>query len=94
MPHFPLNMSRYSVTNQNFPRHRLLEILNSEGFEPPIIVFVNQKKGADVLAKDLNRAKVCNFSLLFLRIEDMFVDVLVYLVVFNDASFRQESRTA
>lgn len=31
-------------------RKRLVEILN-QGIEPPIIIFVNQKKGADVLAK-------------------------------------------
>ena len=31
-------------------RKKLLEVL-SHGFEPPIIIFVNQKKGADVLAK-------------------------------------------
>ncbi|KAJ3552041.1 hypothetical protein NP233_g12964 [Leucocoprinus birnbaumii] len=35
---------------------RLLEILNSNQFAPPIIVFVNQKKTADMVAKDLSRA--------------------------------------
>lgn len=39
-------------------RSRLIEILNNGGFEPPMIVFVNQKKGADVLQKDLQRARV------------------------------------
>ena len=39
-------------------RSRLLEILNNGGFEPPMIVFVNQKKGADVLQKDLQRSRV------------------------------------
>ncbi|KAF5358278.1 hypothetical protein D9756_001646 [Leucocoprinus leucothites] len=34
---------------------RLLEILNSNQFAPPIIVFVNQKKTADMVAKDLSR---------------------------------------
>lgn len=38
-----------------FFRNRLLEILNSGAFEPPIIIFVNQKKGVDVLAKALNK---------------------------------------
>lgn len=42
-----------------FIRSRLLDILNNGGFEPPIIVFVNQKKAADMLQKDLQRAKVC-----------------------------------
>ena len=45
-------------------RQRLLEILNSGGFQSPIIVFVNQKKTADMVAKDLSRAGVR--TLLFL----------------------------
>ncbi|XP_014206061.1 probable ATP-dependent RNA helicase DDX23 [Copidosoma floridanum] len=35
-------------------RRKLMEIL-SRGVEPPIIIFVNQKKGADVLAKGLEK---------------------------------------
>ncbi|XP_076436582.1 putative ATP-dependent RNA helicase DDX23 [Babylonia areolata] len=35
-------------------RHKLVEVLNA-GVEPPIIIFVNQKKGADVLAKSLEK---------------------------------------
>ncbi|KDQ18111.1 hypothetical protein BOTBODRAFT_29433 [Botryobasidium botryosum FD-172 SS1] len=35
---------------------RVLEILNNEGYPAPIIVFVNQKKTADMVAKDLSRA--------------------------------------
>ncbi|CAL8325100.1 unnamed protein product [Merluccius merluccius] len=35
-------------------RKKLLEVLN-RGFEPPIIIFVNQKKGCDVLAKSLEK---------------------------------------
>ncbi|XP_056091284.1 probable ATP-dependent RNA helicase DDX23 [Rhinichthys klamathensis goyatoka] len=35
-------------------RKKLLEVLGS-GFEPPIIIFVNQKKGVDVLAKSLEK---------------------------------------
>ena len=35
-------------------RNKLIEILNG-GVEPPIIIFVNQKKGADVLAKGLEK---------------------------------------
>ncbi|XP_006458200.1 hypothetical protein AGABI2DRAFT_216556, partial [Agaricus bisporus var. bisporus H97] len=34
---------------------RILEILNSNQYSPPIIVFVNQKKTADMVAKDLSR---------------------------------------
>uniref|UniRef100_A0A674ERS2 RNA helicase n=1 Tax=Salmo trutta TaxID=8032 RepID=A0A674ERS2_SALTR len=35
-------------------RKRLLEVLAC-GFEPPIIIFINQKKGVDVLAKSLEK---------------------------------------
>lgn len=35
-------------------RKKLLEILNA-GIDPPIMIFVNQKKGADVLAKSLEK---------------------------------------
>ena len=34
-----------------------MNILN-EGIEPPLIIFVNQKKGADVLAKSLEKMGV------------------------------------
>ncbi|TIB12750.1 hypothetical protein E3P89_01537 [Wallemia ichthyophaga] len=36
---------------------RLLDVLNSDKYAPPIIVFVNQKKSADVLSKELNKAR-------------------------------------
>jgi ATP-dependent RNA helicase DDX23/PRP28 len=39
-------------------RQKLLEILNSGQYPSPIIVFVNQKKTADMVAKDLGRANV------------------------------------
>ncbi|KAI0983348.1 hypothetical protein GJ496_003453 [Pomphorhynchus laevis] len=35
-------------------RKKLLSILD-KGFDPPVIIFVNQKKGADVLAKSLEK---------------------------------------
>jgi hypothetical protein len=38
-------------------RNKLLELLQS-GFEAPIIIFVNQKKGADVLARGLEKLGV------------------------------------
>lgn len=41
-------------------RKKLLEVL-SQGFEPPIIIFVNQKKGCDVLAKSLEKMGVSHW---------------------------------
>lgn len=38
-------------------RKKLMEIL-SRGVEPPVIIFVNQKKGADVLARGLEKLGV------------------------------------
>ena len=38
------------MCKENDKRNKLIEILNA-GIDPPIILFVNQKKGADVLAK-------------------------------------------
>lgn len=43
----------YMVT-ESVKRKKLLEILE-RGVEPPVIIFVNQKKGADVLAKGLEK---------------------------------------
>lgn len=43
------------LPNEDKKRGRLLEVLN-QGHQPPIIVFVNQKKTADQLAKDISRA--------------------------------------
>lgn len=42
------------MMNENDKRKKLIEIL-SRGIEPPVIIFVNQKKGADVLAKGLEK---------------------------------------
>jgi len=42
-------------------RKKLMEIL-SRGVEPPVIIFVNQKKGADVLARGLEKLGVCNLN--------------------------------
>ena len=50
---------RKATTNlSSLIRQRLLEILNSGQYQAPIIVFVNQKKTADMVAKDLSRAGV------------------------------------
>jgi len=54
------------MMSENDKRKRLVEIL-SRKVEPPIIIFVNQKKGADVLAKGLEKLGVsinCFFYLL------------------------------
>ena len=40
------------LCKENDKRNKLISILNS-GIDPPIIIFVNQKKGADVLAKGM-----------------------------------------
>ncbi|XP_028135225.1 probable ATP-dependent RNA helicase DDX23 [Diabrotica virgifera virgifera] len=42
------------IVGENDKRKKLMEYL-SRGFEPPVIIFVNQKKGADVLAKGLEK---------------------------------------
>lgn len=42
------------MMGENDKRKKLMEIL-SRGVEPPVIIFVNQKKGADVLAKGLEK---------------------------------------
>ncbi|KIY62954.1 P-loop containing nucleoside triphosphate hydrolase protein [Cylindrobasidium torrendii FP15055 ss-10] len=44
------------VNGDEKKRLRLLELLNSGEYPSPIIVFVNQKKTADMVAKDLHRA--------------------------------------
>lgn len=42
------------IMGENDKRKKLIEIL-SRGVDPPVIIFVNQKKGADVLAKGLEK---------------------------------------
>lgn len=42
------------MVDHNNKRKKLLEILQS-GIDPPILIFVNQKKGVDVLAKSLEK---------------------------------------
>lgn len=46
----------YIITEQQ-KRKKLTELLQSNP-EPPIIIFVNQKKGAEVLAKSLEKLGV------------------------------------
>lgn len=45
------------IMGEGDKRKKLMEIL-SRGVEPPIIIFVNQKKGADVLARGLEKLGV------------------------------------
>lgn len=61
------------MMSENDKRKRLVEILSRKP-DPPIIIFVNQKKGADVLAKGLEKLGVnimyiykLYFSILWLR---------------------------
>ena len=45
------------IISENDKRKKLLALLAS-GIDPPIIIFVNQKKGADVLSKSLEKVGV------------------------------------
>ena len=45
------------IVSENDKRKKLLSLLGS-GIDPPIIIFVNQKKGADVLSKSLEKVGV------------------------------------
>jgi ATP-dependent RNA helicase DDX23/PRP28 len=42
------------MMSEEMKRKKLMELL-ARGVEPPVIIFVNQKKGADVLAKGLEK---------------------------------------
>ena len=45
------------IVSESEKRKKLLQLLSS-GLDPPVIIFVNQKKGADVLAKSLEKMGV------------------------------------
>lgn len=47
---------RVFFMSENAKRHKLFEILSSENPEPPVIIFVNQKRSADTLARALEEA--------------------------------------
>lgn len=66
----------------------MLEILNSGAFASPIIAFVNQKKTADMVAKDLSRAGV---GLLY---KFLWYAADRRIVVGGHAAFWQDSGTA
>lgn len=65
-----------------------MNILN-DGVEPPIIIFVNQKKGADVLAKSLEKMGVsctffidsCNFQLNYSHLNYFSLKLQLFTVV-------------
>ncbi|KAL5490293.1 PRP28 [Sanghuangporus weigelae] len=44
------------VNGDEKKRQRMIDILGNEGFPSPIIVFVNQKKTADMVCKDIQKA--------------------------------------
>ena len=50
-----------------------------QGIDPPVMIFVNQKKGADVLAKSLEKMGVCRVSFVFPSVS--FLDCCRYPVV-------------
>lgn len=66
------------MMSENDKRKRLVEIL-SRGVEPPIIIFVNQKKGADVLAKGLEKlgVKIRDISVVNYETQQNLIFVLV-----------------
>lgn len=45
------------IVSEQDKRRKLCELL-ARGVEPPVIIFVNQKKGADVLARGLEKLGV------------------------------------
>ncbi len=55
-PHERVEQFVHLVTETE-KRKKLLHILH-KGIDPPVIIFVNQKKGADVLAKSLEKMGV------------------------------------
>jgi ATP-dependent RNA helicase DDX23/PRP28 len=53
------------IVEENAKRNKLMKILRRGKLEPPIIIFVNQKQGADVLAKRLEKFLASHFNLNF-----------------------------
>ena len=68
------------MCKENDKRNKLIEILNA-GIDPPIIIFVNQKKGADVLAKGEERI---TSTFRELRITDQSLRLITYLIYFEN----------
>ncbi len=63
------------MCSENDKRNKLLEIL-SRGIEPPIIIFVNQKKAVDILAKGLAK-KGYNPCTLHVCIFNRFISIKI-----------------
>ena len=49
------------MVSESEKRKKLLQLLG-RGLDPPIIIFVNQKKGADVLSKSLEKMGVSKLN--------------------------------
>ena len=64
----------FIISHIHHYRQRMLEILNSGEFPSPIIVFVNQKKTADMVAKDLQRGGVIILTQYEITFTDFHVD--------------------
>ena len=79
----------YMVTEKE-KRKCLLELLGT-GIEPPIIIFVNQKKGADVLAKSLEKMGV---YLMFKVVKMLIIYYIFFSVPLHSITRRKKSRTA
>ena len=70
----------------------MIDILHNDGFPAPIIVFVNQKKTADMVCKDIQRAGV-RFHYFFTCLRD-FLMIDLFLVPRYYFTFWKESRAA
>ncbi len=77
------------MCSENEKRNKLLGILE-KGIEPPIIIFVNQKKAVDVLAKGLSK-KGYNPCTLHVRISRIFLIKIIEMCLFQGGK-GQESR--
>ena len=76
-------------------RKKLVEIL-TKGIEPPIIIFVNQKKGADMLAKGLTKlgVKLCSAVFHHFMSSPTFMRLLIFIAfhlnkTINDREIRE-----
>ena len=58
-------------------RKKMCEILG-KGIEPPVIIFVNQKKGCDVLAKSLEKLSKSIYHLIQSKFIELIIDLCYY----------------
>lgn len=70
------------MMSENDKRKRLVEIL-SRKVDPPIIIFVNQKKGADVLAKGLEKLGVSTEQQIYLYCSVILVGFNIFFYCFS-----------